>query len=206
MYAAPNHDEGAREDFVREMMIHVSRDLMPGKRTLYENVVKPRFVREMGRSPGNRHEIRRAMEQEWFNQVWGSLRRLTQEMMYDTIGPSIERQLPALISRAAALTGTNGRNRRGSLTLDPALPIPRYHSEVHIHCKPGGYHSEVCADDVMAGAEYDRTYNLFAMGASGPLNDDMGRSVGRFAQQKFPGLKPRRILELGCTVGHSTLP
>lgn len=148
----------------------------------------------------------RAMEQEWFNQAWGSLRRLTQEMMYNSIGPSVERQLPDLIARAKRVTAKNGRNHAGSLTLDPALAIPRYHTEVHIHCKPGGYHSEVCADDVLAGAEYDRSYNLFAMGASGPLNDDMGRSVGRFAQRRFPDLRPKRILEMGCTVGHSTLP
>ncbi|MSO64589.1 MAG: class I SAM-dependent methyltransferase [Alphaproteobacteria bacterium] len=206
MYATPDHDEGARENFVREMMVHVSRDLMPGKRTLYDTVVKPKFLRRHGRAPANRHEVRQAMEEEWFNQAWGALRRTTQEMMFDSIGPSVERQLPTLIERAKRLTARNGRNRRSTLTLAPGLAIPRYHTAVDIHCKPGGYHSELCADDLFAGAEYDRSYNLFAMGGSGPLNDDMGRSLGRFVERRFPVLVPKRILEMGCTVGHSTLP
>ena len=35
MFANPNHDEESRENFVKEMMVHVSTDLMAGKRKLY---------------------------------------------------------------------------------------------------------------------------------------------------------------------------
>ena len=201
MYATPDHDEAARESFVRELMVHVSRDLTPGKRALYEARVKPAFVRAHNRPPKDRHEIRKAMEVEPYNQVWNALRRTTQELMFDSIGESVERQLPDLIGRAKTLNA-----RIGTLTLDPDLEIPRYHTAVDIHCKPGGYHTELAADDVFAGAEYDRSYNLFAMGASGPDNDDMGRSTARYVQQHYPGLDPELILEMGCTVGHSTLP
>jgi ubiquinone/menaquinone biosynthesis C-methylase UbiE len=206
MYATPDHDEGAREDFVREMMVHVSRDLTPGKRKLYDVVVKPKFEKSHGRAPVNRHEVRRAMEQEEFNQVWGALRRTTQELMFDSIGESVERLAGDLMNRAEGLTKPTNSRRQGSLALDPSLDIPRYQTAVDIHCKPGGYHSELTQEDLFAGAEYDRSYNLFAMGASGPLNDDMGRSVARYASRTFADLKPRRILEIGCTVGHSTLP
>ena len=176
MYATPNHDELSRESFVRELMVHVTRDLMPGKKKLYEAKVKPAFLRAHNRPPKDRHEVRKAMEEEDFNQVWGALRRTTQEMMFDVIGESVERQLPDLIDRAGRIGSKLGR-----LTLDPDLEIPRYHTAVDIHCKPGGYHTEIADNDVFAGAEYDRSYNLFAMGASGPQNDDMGRSVGAFA-------------------------
>ncbi len=206
MYATPDHDEGAREDFVREMMVHVSRDLTPGKRKLYDVVVKPKFEKSHGRAPVNRHEVRRAMEQEEFNQVWGALRRTTQELMFDSIGESVERLAGDLMNRAEGFTKPTNSRRQGSLALDPTLDIPRYQTAVDIHCKPGGYHSELTQEDLFAGAEYDRSYNLFAMGASGPLNDDMGRSVARYASRTFADLKPRRILEIGCTVGHSTLP
>ena len=37
-------------------------------------------------------------------------------------------------------------------------------------------------------------------------NDDMGKSVCNFIRRKLPDFRPRRILDLGCTVGHSTLP
>lgn len=206
MYATPDHDEGAREEFVRDMMVHVTRDMTPGKRALYDNIVKPRFVKENGREPTTRHEVRRAMEEHYYNQAYGALRRTTQEMMFDSIGESVERQTGDLMDRAKDVTKPTNRRRQGSLTLDPKLEIPRYHTAVDIHCKPGGYHSELTEDDLFAGAEYDRSYNLFAMGASGPLNDDMGASVARYAKTHFSELKPRRILEMGCTVGHSTLP
>lgn len=206
MYPLPNHDDGNRENYVREMMIFVSRDLMPGKRKLYENIVKPKFISENGRPPKNRHEVRKNMEKEWFNQAWGSLRRVTQEMMFDTIGESVERQIDSLKEKSTKFTKPTNSRRQGSISLDPKLKIPSYQSSVDIHCKPGGYHSELCKDDLFAGAEYDRSYNLFAMGASGPLNDDMGRSTSRFTKTNYPNLKPKRILEIGCTIGHSTLP
>ena len=44
------------------------------------------------------------------------------------------------------------------------------------------------------------------MGYMGPFNDDMGRSVCNYISRKFPDFKPEKIVDLGCTVGHSTLP
>ena len=125
MYATPNHDELSRESFVRDLMTHVTRDLMPGKKKLYEAKVKPAFIRAHNRPPKDRHEVRRAMEKEDFNQVWGALRRTTQEMMFDVIGESVERQLPELIDRAGRIG-----SKLGTLTLDPELEIPRYHTAV----------------------------------------------------------------------------
>ena len=127
MYATPDHDEAARESFVRELMVHVSRDLTPGKRALYEARVKPAFVRAHNRPPKDRHEIRKAMEVEPYNQVWNALRRTTQELMFDSIGESVERQLPELIGRAKSYDP-----KIGTLTLDPDLEIPRYHTAVDI--------------------------------------------------------------------------
>ncbi|MAR79116.1 MAG: methyltransferase type 12 [Rhodospirillaceae bacterium] len=206
MFATPDHDESSREKFVKEMMIHVSTDLMAGKKKLYQSVVKPKFVNSFKREPNNRHEIRNHMEKEWFNQAWGSLRRTTQEMMFDSIGESVERQNEKLIKKSRVVTNKTNSRRQGSLKLNNDLQIPKYHTAVDIHCKPGGYHTELCENDLFAGAEYDRSYNLFAMGASGPLNDDMGRSVANFVKNKYQKFKPLRILEMGCTVGHSTLP
>jgi ubiquinone/menaquinone biosynthesis C-methylase UbiE len=38
------------------------------------------------------------------------------------------------------------------------------------------------------------------------LNDAVGRAAANFVTEKFPALKPRRVLDLGCGVGHATLP
>jgi SAM-dependent methyltransferase len=71
---------------------------------------------------------------------------------------------------------------------------------------PGGYCGERGADDVAVGALYDRGVYIYALGMMGPMNDDIGGSAAKFVRDQFPQFRPRRILDMGCTVGHSTLP
>jgi SAM-dependent methyltransferase len=113
----------------------------------------------------------------------------------------IERQLPDLVDQSKEVQDT-----KGTLRLDAALKIPKYHTAVDIHCQPGAYHSEFVADDVSAGALYDRAVYVYAMGRMGPFNEDMGASQVAYIKANFPGFSPKRILDLGCAVGHSTLP
>jgi ubiquinone/menaquinone biosynthesis C-methylase UbiE len=95
----------------------------------------------------------------------------------------------------------------GTLTIDPNFSTPTYQKAVDIHCMPGGYHSEFIADDVTAGAVYDRGAYVYGVGWLGPLNDDMGLSlVQNYLLPEFPDFRPRKILDMGCSVGHSTLP
>jgi SAM-dependent methyltransferase len=90
--------------------------------------------------------------------------------------------------------------------LNSNLEIPRYHQHVDIHCMPGGYHTEFAPDDVANGAVYDRAVYIYAMGRMGPFNSDIGDTTIAYLKANFPDLAPRRILDMGCTVGHSTLP
>jgi ubiquinone/menaquinone biosynthesis C-methylase UbiE len=94
----------------------------------------------------------------------------------------------------------------GSLRLNTKLQIPRYHTAVDIHCQPGGYHSEVTEQDASAGIVYDRAVHIYAMGQLGPYNDDIGASIILWLQNNHPSLKPKKILDMGCSVGHSTIP
>ncbi len=144
------------------------------------------------------------MMRDSFTQMWSALKRDVQEKMFSAVAEGLERQLPTLVERAREVR--EGSSKLGSLSLDPSVRVPRYNSAVDIHCKPGGYHTEVVEDDVLAGAEFERTLNLHLMGLLGPHDDDMGQSLARWAKQKFPGLKPKRILDMGCTIGNSTLP
>jgi len=201
MFPTATHDEQARQDFLKSLRIHVTGRFHSGNATLFERKVAPEFERSQGRALRSRKEIREAMALEPHSKWWGSLLRSTQEMLYDTVGPSIERQLPELIERSKQLRG-----RLGSLQLDPTLEIPRYHTAVDIHCKPGGYHTELCADDVFAGAEFDRTLHLYSMGGLGPLTDDVGVTTSSWTREQHPQFRPTRILDMGCTIGHSTLP
>jgi SAM-dependent methyltransferase len=71
---------------------------------------------------------------------------------------------------------------------------------------PGSYTLELEADDVTAGALFDRQMTVNRLGSQGALNDDPGTSLAAFLRERFPDFQPRRILELGCTVGHNLLP
>src|SRR5262249_46772324 len=75
-----------------------------------------------------------------------------------------------------------------------------------VHLLKGGYHTERQPEDIAAGAIFDRQMTINRMGTQGRLNDDPGISLATWAKETFPPLRPRRILELGCSAGHSLLP
>ena len=201
MFPDATHDEQSRQNFVRTMRLQLMDEWQPETAAIYRTKVRPAFERANGRPPKNRSEVRKAMNGDAFTNTWGALLRTTQEMLYDTVGPSIERQHGALMDKARRIAGRAG----GSVRSDPNLTIPKYHAAVDIHTKPGGYHSEFSDDDIFAGAEYDRTVNVYLMGMLGPNNDDIARSLIGWIREEHPGFTPRAILDMGCTVGHSTL-
>ncbi len=199
MFPDATHDEQAQQSFIKSLRAHVSRNFNEGNRALYEDTIVPEFEAEHGRAPRTRKELREAFAAQPYHQWWSSMMRTTQELLYDTVGPSIERQLPELTARAKELRG-----KIGSLTLNENVEMPRYLTAVDIHCKPGSYHTELMQDDVFAGAEFDRTYRLYSMGAFGRDLDDVGVTLAHWVKEHHPDVKPARILDLGCTVGHST--
>jgi SAM-dependent methyltransferase len=135
--------------------------------------------------------------------MFGSLSRLYQELKQDYGQVIVERQSADLNARARKY---HNAPAGGSLRLNPGLPIPRYQTAADLHCMPGSYHTDRGDDDVWAGAVYDPGVYYFAMGALGPYNEDMGVAMCRWLAENFPKLNPRRILDMGCTVGHSTTP
>ncbi len=202
MLAQPNHDELARQEFMLQMRKESIQVARHGSRTVYEQRVEPAFRRAQGRPPRDRHELRKAMERDFYGQFSGALRLTQQEMMWDSVGSSVERQIDDLMVTAARI---NKGRKRGSLRLDPTLEIPRYIGAVDIHFMPGNYDTDLQPDDVFAGALYDRGAYLRGMGGGGPLLDNAGRSLGQWLKQEYPHFKPRRILDVGCSVGHSAM-
>ena len=202
MLPETTHDELARQNFMESFKAHIIRKLSPGNKVVYEKVVKPQFEAKHGRDPKDRHEIRREMQHQPYYQWWSSLRRTHQEMMWESVASSVERQLPDLIERAK-----DDGDEIGSLTLDSNFKVPAYQTAVDIHCMPGGYYSQLGDGDVAAGAIYDRGGYIYGMGWLGPLNDDMGASVvENYLKKDYADFKPAKILDMGCSVGHSTLP
>jgi ubiquinone/menaquinone biosynthesis C-methylase UbiE len=198
----PTHDEKARQEFAKSLKGFVQQGLLPGLVPVFQGRVAHAFEKTHGRAPANRHDIRRAMVQDLYFQHYAATNRIAQELLWESVIDSIERDLPALNARAAELSaGTSA-----PLEVDPEFETPRYVTAIDIHCMPGGYAGEVAPGDISTGALYDRGVYLYAMGYMGPHNDDMGRSVVNWLKRNLPEFQPGRILDMGCTVGHSTLP
>ena len=195
-----NHDELSRQHFVRSFKEHIVDALHPGLKLAYEKRGKPKFVAQHRREPATIQEVGEAMKPDQHYQAWSSLLRTSQEMMWSSTQIPVER---AINERAAS---ASGQELLGNLTLDPALKIPSYHTAVDIHCQPGGYHTEYVENDVAQGAIYDRAVYIYAMGQMGLCNADMGDSTVAWLKQSHPDFNPSRILDMGCSVGHSTLP
>ena len=195
-----NHDELSRQHFVRSFKEHIVDALHPGLKLAYEKRGKPKFVAQHRREPASIQEVGEAMKPDQHYQAWSSLLRTSQEMMWSSTQIPVER---AINERAAS---ASGQELLGSLTLDPALKIPSYHTAVDIHCQPGGYHTEYVENDVAQGAIYDRAVYIYAMGQMGLCNADMGDSTVAWLKESHPDFNPSRILDMGCSVGHSTLP
>ncbi|MBO9708296.1 MAG: class I SAM-dependent methyltransferase [Caulobacter sp.] len=193
-------EEYSRQEFVKSLKFHLASTVSLGIKAAFQVRAQPQFKQAKGREPETYREVQHAMAGEPYYQFWSALQRNSQEMMWKSAQVPVERQLPSLIDAFKNASGS-----KGSLTLDPDLEVPRYHRLVDIHCMPGGYHTEFAEEDIANGAVYDRAVYVYVMGRMGPLNSDIGDSTANFVKARFPDLKPRRILDMGCGVGHSTL-
>ncbi|MEM8981450.1 MAG: class I SAM-dependent methyltransferase [Pseudomonadota bacterium] len=201
MIPEPSHDERSRQEFAKSFKQFIQADLLPG---LYPSYAAgtAKFEQQNGRPPADRREVRQFMVEKLGFQTYASANRVAQELLWESVVTSIERQHDQLNAKAAELSAS----APSKLRIDTEFTPPRYVTALDIHCMPGGYANESAPNDVAVGALYDRGVYLYAMGYMGPTNDDMGRSVCNYVRRRIPSFTPRDILDLGCTVGHSTLP
>ncbi|MEM6908502.1 MAG: class I SAM-dependent methyltransferase [Pseudomonadota bacterium] len=201
MLPRTTHDEAARFNFLTHFNRHLSGALGAGNKQAYEQRVLPAFRAEHGREPEHRYEIRDAMNRDRWHRMWSALKRNSMEMRQHFGRQVVLRQLDELDAMAAQYN-----EHSGLLELDPSVDQPAYQTAVDIHCQPGGYHSEERPGDVTVGANYD--VGLFATvgGALGGLNDGGGQAVVGWAKAERPDWQPKRILDIGCTVGHNAVP
>lgn len=198
----PNHDERARQESAKSLKQFVQQGLLPGLGPVFQGRAGPAYTKKTGKVADNRLDIRKAMISDPYHQHYAAANRIAQELLWEGVNDTIDRQLPEMIEKAKALSAA----AKAPLETDPNFKTPRYVTELDIHCMPGGYAGELTPDDISTGALYDRGVYLYAMGYMGPFNDDLGRSVCNYINRQLGGFKPTQILEMGCTVGHSTLP
>ncbi|MEO1038474.1 MAG: class I SAM-dependent methyltransferase [Pseudomonadota bacterium] len=200
MFPHTSHDEAERFNFLAHMNRHLASRVLPGVQTAFDKRVEPAFTQESGPFK-SRHEVRKALVEDPAFQIWSALRRATMEQRQQAGRWVTLRQAAELNARAMELTEGDDR-----LQLDPGFDVPRYLTAVDHHCMPGSYHTELAHGDVTGPANYD--CGLFATtgGALGRFNDGGGQAVAAWVAKNLPDFKPKRILDLGCGLGHNVLP
>lgn len=201
VFPETSHDEIERLNLLAHMNRHLATRVMPYVKTAWETRAGPALQRAEGRPPRDRHEVRKALLADPAFQTWSALRRMTMEQRQQAGRWTTLRQEEALAAKADALTRGDPR-----LELDPALPIPRYVSAVDHHCMPGSYHREAFPGDVAGAANYDHAIFATTGGALGRYSDGGGHAVVEWVREHRPGVAPRRILDLGATMGQNALP
>lgn len=201
VFPAPTHDEAARFNFLTAFNKYLSSTIGAGNKLAYDKRVLPAFRAEHGRDPQDRFEIRHAMNRDPWHRFWSACKRNSMEMRQQNGRSIVLRQLDTLDAKARQLN-----ENRPTLELDPKVATPRYQSAVDIHCMPGSYYGEERAGDVSAGANYDCGIFATTGGGLGALSDGGGQALVKWIKQERPGWTPKRILDIGCTVGHNIVP
>ena len=193
-------EEIAREAYILSLKLHINTILGPQLRNSYNNRVLPKYVAAHGKQPANRHVVRKEMLKEKTFKFWASLSVSSQELMWDGIGDEIYRQLPELNKRAKIY------KPKGSLRIDNNFCPPSYVSDVHIHGQPGGYSLNFSNDDVTAGVYCEGAHRIYSKGqgnkaAGFQVMDTLLNNL----KKQYPNLKPKRVLDIGCNIGRTTV-
>lgn len=191
------HDECERFNFLAHMNRHLAARVLPGVKKAYETRIAPKA----GDGFKSRHDVRKALLKDPAFQTWSALRRATMEQRQQAGRWVTLRQGDALTEKARALTTGDPR-----LQLEPSFTVPNYLTAVDHHCMPGSYHGEIVSGDVTGPANYDCGIFATTGGALGRYNDGGGHAVVAWLKKHLPDFKPKRILDLGCGLGHNVLP
>jgi len=201
VFPATTHDDVARINFLAQLNRHLATQVAPHVKTAWEQRAEPAARARAGRPARDRHEVRKALLEDPMFATWSALRRMTMEQRQQAGRWIAIREAETLAQTAQDLTKDDPR-----LRLDPDLPIPRYVSAVDHHCMAGSYHTELFPGDVSPGANYDVGLFVTTGGLLGRWSDGGGRAIVDWVRRERPGFRPKRILDIGSTLGHNVLP
>ncbi len=197
-----DHDETARYNFLTNLNKHLSTVLSPGNKVVFENRIKPNFVAEHGRDFEKREELEAAMLSDPHFQTWSALRRSTMEMRQQAGRSTVLRQAQTLAEKVAELNAQNPE----TLILNDSVQVPHYMSMFDSHIMPGSYHTAHFEGDVSNAASYDSGLFVTSAGMLGKYTDGGGKALTTWLKANYPKFNPKRILDMGCGLGHNTLP
>ena len=195
---APTASDRARQEFVLGLKLLANGAMQQAVRADYAGVVLPQLSAQLGRAPAARREMSRALARTSGFRSWAVFTHASQSMMWRAIDPTATRMAPEGTKRLQALRAP------GSLTLNASLEVPTPVANTEIHRQPGGYvHAASEANDVLAGLRYIGASRIYAPGKSNDLEatDARGDFLVAEVRRRHPGIRPRRILDLGCGIG-----
>ncbi|WP_342806201.1 class I SAM-dependent methyltransferase [Alteromonas sp. M12] len=201
MLVVGDADDRARQEFVKSLKGYIQQDILPLVQNTYQTRATAKFNKTHKRDPQDFKEARQAFADDPIFKTYLSVNRSSQELQWFSVIDGIEQRMDDLEEKAKNLPKAGG-----SLKIDEGFVVPKYISELDIHCMPGGYCGPKDVSKLYSGALYDRGVYIYALGYMGPNNDDMGRSVCNYIKRNYPDFNPTSILDMGCTIGHSTLP
>jgi ubiquinone/menaquinone biosynthesis C-methylase UbiE len=196
-----NHDERARYNFLANLNRFISTVIAPGNKLAYERRVEPDFKAANGRGFQDRFEVGEAMRKDPVYQMWAALRRSTMEMRQQNGRAVVLRQADVLANKV-----TNELKGTDNLQLKENFQVPPYLTHVDNHLMPGSYHTAYFPGDVSNAANYDSGLFVTSGGMLGSLTDGGGRAIAAWVKEKYPDFHPKKILDIGCGLGHNTLP
>jgi ubiquinone/menaquinone biosynthesis C-methylase UbiE len=201
-----NPDDVSRLKFIADLKRHLYFELGPRNRADYlKHAADAAAPQSAAGDAATRERIRLLMERQPFFQVWSSLVRAAQDRMWEYVAQVVDRDITQLNSRYHALKLASADDSPTDVDT-----LPDYVTAADVHRMPGGYHVEREADDLRAGALYDLGGAVYQLGLGNVggalLNDTRGQTLVAHLRRYYPSLKPGRILDMGCSVGHNTVP
>lgn len=201
VFPEAKHDEIARYNFLANLNRYLASVVSPGNKLAYEKRVRPEFQKEHDRDFETREEVHEAMKKDSYYQAWSALRRSAMEMRQQAGRSLVLRQAKELAQKAERLN-----QGQDTLKVNLDLEIPHYVRVVDHHCMPGSYYTELIEGDVTAAANYDSGLFVTTAGLLGRMNDGGGRAIAQWLKTEHPEFQPKRILDIGCGLGHNVLP
>ncbi len=200
MCPQPTLDERARQTFVMGLRSFVLNDLASDMRHAYETRVAPGFAATNERPPKTGSEVHRAMRGDPMFSLYSALRVNAQRLVWESVIPVVERERPRIEAIAAkAVAGRPAATAAG-------FKVPSNVTAIDVHLLPGSYARADGDADLTTGAIYDQGLAVFSFGLMGDNLDDIGSSIARFIAARYPEFKPDAILDIGCTIGHNSVP
>ncbi len=196
-----DHDERARYNYLSNLNRFISTVIAPGNKIAFDKRVAPTFERENGRTFQSRKEVKDTLSKDSIYQMWAALRRCTMEMRQQNGRSIVLRQARELAIKVKQINGNNP-----NLVLKKGFQVPKYLTHVDNHLMPGSYHTEYFDGDVANAANYDSGIFVTTAGMLGSLTDGGGKAIAKWVKETYPDFKPQRILDVGCGLGHNTLP